>query len=286
MTLSSIDKRSNLSNEEFYNEYVLPGKPVVICDATRKWKAMGKFTPEYFKKNYPDVKKEINGRVIRMSDYIDHMLFSTPENPAPYPYNFNVEKVFPELLSFLQPQLAYGKLDRVNHPLVPKSFFKGTEVHEFFFGGYGSSFPFLHVDALFLHTQITQLYGNKEFFLFSPEQSPYMYPREDKPLISSVKNVFEPDYEKYPLFKNTRALRVMVNEGESVYFPTGWWHVTRIYGPSISYGRVHLNELNWQAFIAENYKLWKRYHPVTSEFMKLYAGVAHTIIKMQERMAS
>ena len=210
------------------------------------------------------------------------MTASTIETPAPYPYNFNIEKVFPELMPDLAPQVYYGVKDRVLHPLMPNSFLKGTEVHEFFFGGMGSSFPFLHIDAMFLHTQITQLYGKKEFFMFPPDQTPYMYPREDKPKISSIKNIFNPDFEKYPLFKNAEVSSVMVNVGETIFFPTGWWHVTKMYGPSISYGRVHLNKNNWNNFIGDNYHLWKKYHPALAPFLKAYGTGLGKIMDAQE----
>lgn len=282
MATFQIDKRSNLSHKEFVNEYVIPSKPVVITDAVKNWKNIEKFTPEFFKTKFGHIEKEVDGKVIKMGDYIDMMINSTVENPAPYPYNFNIEKVFPELMANFKPQVFYGVKDRVLHPLMPSSFLKGTEVHEFFFGGLGSSFPFLHIDAMFLHTQITQLYGDKEFFLFPPEQTPYMYPREDKPKISSVKNIFNPDFDQFPLFKNAQASSVMVNQGETVFFPTGWWHVTKMHGPCISYGRVHLNKNNWDNFIGDNYHLWKKYHPALAPFLKAYGTGLGKIMDAQE----
>ena len=48
-----VDKRSELSRKELYNEYIKPEIPVVLKDAAKDWNAMGKITPEFFKKNYP-----------------------------------------------------------------------------------------------------------------------------------------------------------------------------------------------------------------------------------------
>jgi len=285
MSITSIDKRSNISQKEFVNEYVNRNIPVVITDLASKWSGMGKLTPEFFKTKYGHIENTVDDKVIKMADYIDIMMASTPENPAPYPYSFNVLNTFPELMDELKPEMYYGKSDRVNHPLLPKSFLKGTQVHEFFFGGLGSGFPFVHIDVLYLHTQITQLYGQKEFFLFPPEQTPYMYPREDKPKISSVRNIFKPDLEKYPLFKNAKPVSIMVNEGETIFFPTGWWHTTVIHSPSISYGRVHLNAANWPLFVSDNYKYWKQYHPTMSEFAKAYAGIVGKVMSVQESFA-
>ena len=68
-----------------------------------------------------------------------------------------MEKYFPELMKDIMPHLLYGKSDRVSNPLLPKFMLKGTEVYELFFGGNGSFFPTLHIDALYLHTQIQHL---------------------------------------------------------------------------------------------------------------------------------
>src|ERR1700749_1945414 len=118
--VSGVDRRTNLSHEEFINEYVKKSRPVVLTDAAKDWKAMKKFTPLWFKENYPHITKNISGVTYKMDDFIDQMLTSTPENPAPYPYNFNVEKVFPELMQDFLPEIIYGEIDRINHKLMPR----------------------------------------------------------------------------------------------------------------------------------------------------------------------
>src|SRR3984885_3440188 len=97
--ITGVDRRTNLSEEEFINEYVKLSRPVVLTDAAKDWKAMKKLTPAWFKEHYPHINKNINGVNYNMGDFIDMMLTSNAENPAPYPYNFNVEKVFPELMT-------------------------------------------------------------------------------------------------------------------------------------------------------------------------------------------
>jgi histone arginine demethylase JMJD6 len=46
-------------------------------------------------------------------------MISTPENPAPYPFNLNIELNMPELKEDITPELSFGKIDRINHPLIP-----------------------------------------------------------------------------------------------------------------------------------------------------------------------
>lgn len=282
LQLGTVDKRTNLSKRELIKEYVEPSIPVVLTDAAKDWKAMGKITPEFFKTKYGSLEKEVKGRKYTIAEFIDLMLASTKENPSPYPFNLNVETYFPELMADIKPEILYAKSDRVNHPLLPKFMMKGTEVYEFFLGGVGAYFPFLHVDALFLHTQITQIYGSKDFILYPPDQTPFMYPREDNPKISHV-NPMKPDFERYPLFRNAKPLKVTVNEGETILFPTGWWHITEMHEPNISLGRVQLNAANWDNFVSDNYKLWKKYNPKMALPALLYSKFLGGIMNIQEK---
>jgi histone arginine demethylase JMJD6 len=258
--LTAIDKRSNISRKELFKEYIEPEIPVILTDAAKNWNAIGKLTPEFFKVNYPDLVQEVKGIKYTMAAFIDLMLASDLEKPAPYPFKLNIENRLPELLADMKPEIVYGKLDRINHPLLPKFLLNGTEVYEFFFGGKGASFPFLHYDALFMHTQITQVYGAKEFIFYSPDQSHLLYPKANSPKTSQV-DIFNPDYQKFPLFKQAREIRCVVEEGETLLFPTGWWHTTQIHGPCITMGRAQLNASNWQNFSNDNYRQWKTLHP-------------------------
>ena len=282
--LTAVDKRTNLSQRELMAEYIEPGIPVVLTDATDHWPALGKFTPAFFKKRYGHLTKEIAGQTYRMAEVADLILTSSPENPAPYPFNLNIEKFFPELLEDIKPEIVFGKSDRVKHPLLPKLMLRGTQVYELFMGGNGGAFPFLHIDALFLHTQITQVYGSKEFILYSPDQTPYLYPKADNAKISQV-DVFKPDYEGFPLFRNAKPVRVLVEEGETILFPTKWWHTTQIHEPCISVGRVHLNECNWADFNRDNFDVRKKRYPAVAAATLAYGKVLGHLMAMQEKFA-
>jgi hypothetical protein len=281
--VETIDRRSNLSRKELIKEYIEPGRPVVLTDAARRWPGMGKVTPQFIKEKYGHLTKKIKGVEYNFAELIDKVLASTPENPAPYPFNVNVEYYCPEMRKEFKPEIVFGKLDRINHPLLPRFMMSGTEVYEFFIGGRGASFPFLHVDELYLHNQLTQLYGSKEFILFPPDQTQYLYPQPNNPKVSQV-DVLHPDYERFPLFREARALRVMVNQGETLLFHTGWWHITQIYEPCISLGRCHLNGSNWKAFVKDEAKVWKRRSALMSKAVYAYGMALGMLMDVQEAM--
>jgi hypothetical protein len=52
----NVERRSNLSHEEFRREYLVPNKPVVVTDAIRQWKALSRWTPEFFRREFGDMK--------------------------------------------------------------------------------------------------------------------------------------------------------------------------------------------------------------------------------------
>jgi len=281
-TTQSVDKRNNLPHDEFINDYVKKSRPVVLTDAVKDWKAMKKFTPLWFKEHYPHIIKNINGVDYKMDEFIDRMLTSTVEKPAPYPYNFDIRKVFPELVADFMPQIVYGQMDRVNHKLMPKKLLQGTTVYEIFFGGAGSSFPYLHYDALYMHTQITQIYGSKTFIMYPPDQTPSMYPYPGNPKFSQV-NFLDPDYDKFPLFKEAIPIEFVLEEGETVLFPSGWWHTTKLTEPCISFGRAQLNGYNWDNFINDRYVNWKKKISFAAASVLAYGKIVGSIMDAQER---
>jgi histone arginine demethylase JMJD6 len=281
----SIDKRDYIPRKEFIKDYVEISKPIILTQAAKSWKAMGKFTPQYFKEKYGDRKKTIKGIEYTFAELIDRIMISTPQNPAPYPFNLNIELEIPELKEDITPELSFGKIDRINHPLIPRYMLRGTALYEIFFGGNGSSFPYLHYDMLCMNTQITQVYGSKEFIFFPPEQGKFLYPQADNPKLSPI-DVFNPDYEKYPLFRNAQPLRVTLLEGETLFFPTRWWHSARIYEPCITIGRAQLNGVNWNLFLDDEFKVWKKRSRPLAYAMMGYGKLAGAVMDIQEKFMS
>ncbi|MBS1943128.1 MAG: cupin-like domain-containing protein [Bacteroidetes bacterium] len=255
--MPGIERRSSISTMDFIREYVEPGRPLILTDFAKQYPALGKWTPHFFSSHYGSLSHEVKGVRYSIAEQMGLIQTSTEEKPAPYSYNLNIDLAFPELRPDVEP-LLLGRRDRLATRLLLRKLTRGTIKHEVFFGGKGASFPYLHVDLQHLHTQITQLYGDKEFFLFPPDQTPYMYPKPDYPLVSAVDNVFNPDPVRFPLFCQAKGHREMLKEGETIFFPTGWWHMTRIPGPSISYGRALLERGNWPAYLKDTYNGWKQ----------------------------
>ena len=275
-----LEKRSGLSYEEFKRDYLFPGKPVIFTDAAKNWKAIGKFTPEFFKNNYGHIVKNIGGQEYTLSQFIDLMLNSDEKNPAPYPCKIDVPAYLPELIPDISPRFNYTLPDRTNSSLIPKGFLGGADTFELFFGGVNGWFPYIHYDYMHLHAIITQVYGDKEFIIYTPDQTKYLYVDENEPWQSAVEHYYNPDLKKFPLFANARPAKITVSAGETLFIPCGWWHTARSITPTISVAYDLLNASNWRQFRADVKYMVSRKKPLKAELINAYlkmAGVALSI---------
>jgi hypothetical protein len=279
--MPGVERRSGLDTRTFIREYVRKGKPVILTDFAKQWPALGKWTPEFFSTRYGHIKRNVKGTDYSIAEQMELIHTSTVEKPAPYSYNLNIDHEFPELKADVEPMLL-GREDRLAHPYIPSILLRSTIKQEVFFGGLGSTFPVLHVDVQHLHTQITQLYGDKEFFLFPPDQIKYMYPQPEYPLYTSIPDVFNPDLTRFPLFSQARGYREMLKEGETIFFPTGWWHMTLIPGPSISYGRALLERTNWRPFLKDTYVRWRKKSKLGAIAAYAMGSLAGGLVRLDE----
>lgn len=280
-----VEKKYNLSYEEFAEKHLFGNYPVVIGDACAAWSAKNKFTPEFFKEHYSDREVEIAGKKYTLGEYINWMLTGTEENPAPYPCTLQIERDYPELLNDVLPRFKYALPDRIQSKLLPKRFLSGANTLEIFFGSPGAQFPYVHYDYMSLHAYITQLYGEKEFTVIPPDQTPYVYPRPDNLWVSQVDDVWNPDLEKYPLFAKTTPIKFVVGPGETLFIPCGWWHTARSLTPTISVALDCLNDSNWKNFMSEVDVNMQQRRPKLAGAVQTYLSVVGSVLGTVEKMA-
>ncbi|MGP1665932.1 MAG: cupin-like domain-containing protein, partial [Rhodanobacter sp.] len=158
---------------------------------------------------------------------------------------------------------------------------------EIFFGGPGGEFPYLHYDVMRLHAWITQLYGDKEFTLYAPDQEHLLYINPDVPWQSSIKDHHHPDYEKYPLFRQAKATKIVVRAGETLFLPCGWWHTARSLNTTISIAFDQLGPDNWSAFIGDVVRQrQRRGHPVEAFLLGSYLRELGPVLSLGERFGA
>jgi hypothetical protein len=128
-----------------------------------------------------------------------------------------------------------------------------------FIGGTGTGCADLHYDGFHTHAFSNQIYGRKEFVLYTPQQTPYLYPKAKTPNVSMMSVLNRVDNE-FPLFLKATPTECVLEAGDTIFIPSGWWHTTRILSPSISVSLNVANHSNWRYFVQDtkNSPYWTR----------------------------
>jgi histone arginine demethylase JMJD6 len=276
-----IQKVGDISHREFMEEFYKPGIPVVFKNATKVWKANGLFSPDWFRMNYGDRTTDFKGKTYTMQEVMDRVENSSETNPAPYPFLFSIPEILPELFALLQPlNLNYASPNWLESSWFQRGYWgSATEV---FVGGPGGKFPYLHLDYYHLNAWINQLYGEKRFTVFPRGQEHLLYPKADDPWRSEL-NIFKPDYERYPLYKQATPIHFTVGAGETLFIPAGTWHTAYSLTPTISVAFDQLNGKNFGAFLKDVWTFKKRDNgPLKASAIYSYAWLAGQACKLKE----
>ncbi|HWB01685.1 MAG TPA: cupin-like domain-containing protein [Verrucomicrobiales bacterium] len=249
-----IERRENLSPAEFEREYARRNKPVILTGVLDHWAALGKWTPEFFAQTYPDklLKFKYGGLEMKMKDFIPLVMESSPEHPAPYWTNNVVEDYFPELVPDISPLPVHTQPNWAArsflHKAVGVGLNRGAKV-EIYIGGPGGAFPVLHWDGMSTHAFLMQLHGLKQYWVWPPADQALMYPKDGPEWnLSPIRDVENPDLEKYPLFARARCTTFVLEPGEMLFVPSRWWHTAKMLTHSITLSVNTLNDTNWANF--------------------------------------
>jgi Cupin-like domain len=249
-----IEERAaeDLPYEVFLRDYVTAKRPLVVRNATPAWPAMTKWTPEFFKQRFASKMVQVSyDEQMSFSDFIDGVLASTLENPGPYMYRLFLHEHLPEVLADLSPPNAYAFPRRFASPLMMEYWRRPDGYLKLLIGGVGGRFPVMHFDGEDAHATITEIYGDKEFIVYAPEDTPYVYPSPKRDNHSLVDDPRHQDLGRFPLLAKATQYRAVLGPGDMVFVPCRWWHTARALSPSISVGMNTLADSNWKGFVSD-----------------------------------
>lgn len=221
ITLTPVDRVDTITKEDFINNYLKPRKPLVIRKATQEWPALQKWTFEYLKEQVgdkivplydsakADPSKPINAATTEMKfgDYID-LIQKEPTDLRIF--FFDPIKNVPALLNdYRAPKdLMGGFLDK--YPSM-------------FFGGAGSV-TFLHYDIDLAHIFHTHFNGRKRVMLFENKWRERLYCLPLATYALEDYDIENPDFSKFPALDGVEGQEVILEHGDTLFMPTGYWH--------------------------------------------------------------
>ncbi len=248
LQLAAVDKVSLIDKKNFSALYFSPLKPLVIQDLAKSWPASKKWTPDFFKdvhgskqvKIYDDsfisAGKNYMSRVktIPLREYINAVLTSS-QNLRMFLYNIKSE--IPELVDdIVFPALVDG---------ISRNFV-------FMFFGCKGSVTQMHFDIDMSHVFHTSMFGKKTVYLFPYEQGKnlHRYPFTCRSYI----DIQQPDFERFPGLRNLSGYRVELEQGETLYIPSGYWHHFVYDEPSYAVS-LRCNSRTWSGKLHGYYNL-------------------------------
>src|SRR5687768_16436231 len=99
----AIDRRSGLTRADFARDYLNPPRPVILTDALSHWRALGRWSPEFFRTQYPHLEVQVDDQRMTLGELVDRIEASTEDNPAPYLRNQPLAEWPPELVADVSP---------------------------------------------------------------------------------------------------------------------------------------------------------------------------------------
>lgn len=249
-----VEKRRSVTRDEFVERHVRGCRPLVLTGIADDWPAMKRWSPQDLKHRFGHLEVEIQAersadpqyeqnkldhrRTSRLADFVDRVLSGGVTND--YYLTANNEALrraeFTSLLDDI------GSLP---------DFCKRSELAaraSFWFGPAGTVTPLHHDSLMLLHTQVV---GRKRWRFVSPMETPHLY---NHARVYSPIDIDRPDLSRYPRFSQATVLEVVVEPGETVFLPLGWWHQVTSLDVSLSFSYSCLDVPNEFTYV--NPEIW------------------------------
>lgn len=122
----------------------------------------------------------------------------------------------------LPPYVGNQNIDGIGSLCRWPPYFKQLDAARTWLGPAGTITP-LHCD--YLENLFAQIWGRKRFTLYPPHCAQVLQAKQANPrLYKSTFDPDAPDFQQFPAARGLRAVECIVNPGELLYLPAGWFH--------------------------------------------------------------
>ncbi len=223
MQLQPVETVESITPEVFKAQYYNTMKPVVIKNLAKDWPAYSKWNWDYFidmvgEKEvgvYNNVKSDAYTPINTADDYMKFGDYLRRVKAGPLDlriFLFNIFQHAPQVTQdFTWPEhLMKGFIKK--YPML-------------FVGGQGSV-THMHFDIDLSHILHTQFTGRKRVLLFPNEEQKKLYRKPWEVLsVANYANYNDAfDYEKFPAVKLAKGYEVILEHGDTLFMPAGYWH--------------------------------------------------------------
>ena len=223
MQLSAIDTVEDISPEDFKKNYYIPQKPLIIKGLAKKWPAYSKWNWDFFIDKVGTTEVGVYNNV--KSD--SYTPINTADGYMPFGEYLKKVKAGPLDLRIFLFNIFQHAPGLVKDFTWPDHLMKGfVKKYPMLFVGGKGSITHMHFDIDMSHILHTQFVGRKKVLLFPHEEQYKLYrkPWEVLSLANYANYSTEFDYETYPAVKNAKGYEVILEHGDTLFMPAGYWH--------------------------------------------------------------
>ncbi|MCF8059081.1 MAG: cupin-like domain-containing protein [Bacteriovoracaceae bacterium] len=212
-----IDEVDSISLEDFKKEYYYKNKPVILRNFAKDWPCVQKWSPEFFKSQYPDYPMVITdyhrdrggqNEEVLLKDYLERI----DAGEAIYARFVKLLHDKPELKNDLN-------LDMINCLKRKSDYWVATQ----FFMGPPKTSTYLH--CAFINNFFVQCYGEKDWLLMSPKYNALFHPPTDHAPTFRCHEIYEhPSFKETDVFSHIDVYKFTVRKGDLFYNPPFHWH--------------------------------------------------------------
>ena len=277
-----IERRdqASLTMEQVAQDHLVGSKPLIVTGSLETWNAKKTWDPDWFARTYPDDVVIANDRAparkvdrmtlrpqssvrIKLPQYVKYMKSFGRDEKAPplYLNGWHAFKEHAELCGDIESPawiedhtvLILQQIDKAIAGGGGKgaggedgAWVHNTDVllNKVFMGPAGN-ITRLHFDAHRAHGWLAQVRGRKLFVLFPPADSGKLYPLEGEATTQSPCDPLDPSVcERYPKYGGASLQYAILEEGETILCPEGWWHFACSLSPSVTVMRNFYHALS------------------------------------------
>jgi [protein]-arginine 3-hydroxylase / protease len=276
-TSQAIERVEKLSPEVFYRDFVRRNRPVVIRGVVDQWPALARWSPEYLGATYADARVlytawESDNPANDPTDYYRTRkrhwttlgeFVARMQTGADSSRNYLTQfRIFHELPQLSADVRALDPFMRIP-AYLPATIKRRLKKAPTLWLGPAETVTPIHFDGA--DNLLVQVFGRKRLTLIPPAQSACLY----YPCLRlghvnySPVDVEEPDYARFPRYKDATPLEVTIEPGEMLFIPVRWWHHARSLTPSISlnfwwYSARSLLRMRHPYFVYQKSRLLRR----------------------------
>ncbi|MFN3189919.1 MAG: cupin-like domain-containing protein [Aureliella sp.] len=230
-----VDVVDRVDAETFRRDYISRNRPLKMTGMMASWPAMQRWSFDFFRGLNSDSKIHLEvGNVMQedtrfrreaFKDFIEDLIEDDGDAGKPKAY-LSVFRLF-DYFPHLRDDVDFSILD--DHKVKASS--------SGWLGPAGTVTGY-HID--WGDNILAQIHGRKRLHLAAPVDTPNMYVSKkfDQGTTISEVDLNDVDHERFPKFRQVRHAEIILNPGEMIFIPRGWWHHVQSLDKSISVSNI------------------------------------------------